>query len=61
VAWGAPVLRATRDIDLLARTSNDLDFVRSLIVEICAIKVPEDGLIFDVASVSTERIAEDAD
>jgi hypothetical protein len=54
-------LRATRDIDLLARTSNDLDFVRSLIVEICAIKVPEDGLIFDVASVSTERIAEDAD
>jgi hypothetical protein len=61
VAWRAPVLRATRDIDLLARTSNDPGFIRSLIAEICATKVPEDGLIFDAGSVTTERIAEDAD
>lgn len=61
VAWRAPVLRATRDIDLLARTSNDPDFVRSLITEICATEVPGDGLFFDVGSMTTERIAEDAD
>lgn len=29
VAWRAPVLRATRDIDLLARMSNDLDKIGS--------------------------------
>jgi hypothetical protein len=61
VAWRAPVLRATRDIDLLAKVSNDPDFVGSLVAEICETKVPEDGLLFDAASVTTERIAEDAD
>jgi len=59
--WRAPILRATRDIDLLAKTSNDLDFIKRVVSEICATGVPEDGLIFDVGSVSTERIAEDAD
>jgi predicted nucleotidyltransferase component of viral defense system len=61
VAWRVPVLRATRDIDLLAKTSNDLDFIKKVVSEICTTEVPEDGLIFDVGSVSTERIAEDAD
>jgi hypothetical protein len=61
VAWRAPVLRATRDIDLLAKTSNDLNFIKEVVSEICTTEVPEDGLIFDVGSVSTERIAEDAD
>lgn len=61
VAWRAPVLRATRDIDLLAKTSNDLDLIKKIVSEICTTDVPEDGLIFDVGSVSTERIAEDAD
>ena len=61
VAWRAPVLRATRDIDLLAKTSNDLGFIKNIISEICATEVPVDGLFFDAGSVSTERIAEDAD
>ena len=61
VAWRAPILRATRDIDLLARTGNDLENIRSIVAEICAAEVPGDGVVFDPRSVTTERIAEDAD
>jgi predicted nucleotidyltransferase component of viral defense system len=61
VAWRAPILRATRDIDLLAHAANDLESIRSIIAEICTEEVPEDGVVFDPQSVTTERIAEDAD
>jgi len=61
VAWRAPILRATRDIDLLARTSNDLDGIKRIIAEICRTDVPDDGVLFDPESVTTTRIAEDAD
>ena len=56
-----PVTRPTRDIDLLGRIDNDLETVRATIAKICEQKVDPDGLIFDSAGVSTERIAEDAD
>ena len=61
VAWRAPILRATRDIDLLARTSNDLDGIKHIISEICQADLPDDGVWFDPDSVTTTRIAEDAD
>lgn len=61
VAWRAPILRVTRDIDLLARTSNDLEAIKSIMSEICQTEVEEDGIVFDPASVTTIRIAEDAD
>ena len=61
VAWRAPILRATRDIDLLARTSNDLDGIKHIISEICRADLPDDGVWFDSDSVTTTRIAEDAD
>jgi hypothetical protein len=61
VVWKTSVTRPTRDIDLLGRVSNDLESVRSLIVEIVQTRVEDDGLVFDPASVTTERIAEDAD
>ncbi len=61
VVWKTPVTRPTRDIDLLGRVSNDLDAVRSVIAEIVQTPVEDDGLVFDAASVTTERIAEDAD
>lgn len=61
VAWRAPILRATRDIDLLARTKNDLDSIKTIIAEVCREEVPDDGVVFDPESVTTERIAEDAD
>lgn len=61
VAWKMSSTRPTRDIDLLGRVSNDLESVRSLIADISQTSVEDDGLTFDPASVTTERIAEDAD
>ncbi|MCL2330202.1 MAG: nucleotidyl transferase AbiEii/AbiGii toxin family protein [Phycisphaerae bacterium] len=56
-----PVTRPTRDIDLLGRIDNDLEAVRTAIAKICDQEVEPDGLVFDSASVTTERITEDAD
>ena len=59
--WDVAVGRPTRDIDLLARTSNDLDSVRTVVEAICGTSVEDDGMKFDSNSVTTERISEDAD
>jgi len=61
LVWDTPMTRPTRDIDLLGRVSNDLESMRSLMAEICRTPVEDDGLVFDAESVTTERIAEDAD
>jgi len=61
LVWQTPVTRPTRDIDLLGSTSNDLEAIRKLVSELCQQTVEDDGLVFDPASVTTSRIAEDAD
>lgn len=61
VAWHAPILRVTRDIDLLARTNNNLEAIKSIVADICQTEVEVDGVVFDSESVATIRIAEDAD
>jgi predicted nucleotidyltransferase component of viral defense system len=61
LVWNAPIMRPTRDIDLLGRVSNDMESIRSLIAEVCETPVEDDGLVFDAGGVTTERIAEDAD
>ncbi len=42
-AWRAPVSRPTMDIDLAGNTNNDLDFIRSVIVELCGFKLRRTG------------------
>ena len=61
LVWQTPTTRPTRDIDLLGRTSNDLEGVENIFAGICRQAVADDGLIFDAATVMTERISEDAD
>ena len=61
VAWKSPITRPTRDIDFLGRLKNDLESIRVVVAEVCQTPVDDDGLVFDPASVTTERIAEDAD
>jgi len=61
VACKSPILRATRDIDLLGRIENDPEKIKAAIAEICRVEVPDDGLVFASESVRTMRIAEDAD
>lgn len=61
VVWKTSATRPTRDIDLLGRLKNDLDYIRAAVAEVCQVEVDDDGLVFDQATVATERIAEDAD
>jgi hypothetical protein len=61
LVWKMPVTRPTRDIDLLGRVSNDLSSVQNVIATICQVPAENDGMFFDHESVTTERIAEDAD
>ncbi|GDY15028.1 hypothetical protein LBMAG53_39060 [Planctomycetota bacterium] len=60
LVWRLPATRPTRDIDLLARTSNDLEAIARMVADICKTPVVEDGMDFESASVVTSRIAEDA-
>ena len=64
--WESPlsskiVGRPTMDIDMLGKTSNDEDNIVSQITEILNFAVDPDGLNFDVDSIQSERIKEDAD
>jgi len=60
-AWRSPLSRSTMDIDLLGKTSNKLDHIRSIFSKICMVDVEPDGISFDPASLETARIKEDAD
>jgi Nucleotidyl transferase AbiEii toxin, Type IV TA system len=59
--WDAPLARATKDIDFLGRLDNSLDNLERVVREVCAANVEPDGMVFDPATVKTERIKEDAD
>ncbi len=53
--------RPTKDIDFLAKNiSNDLDSIENAIKEICSFDI-EDGVNYDLESIITNRIKEDAD
>lgn len=60
-AWRAPISRSTMDIDLLGRTENELDHIRSIVAEMCDIETEADGIQFDAKSVEVGRIKEDAE
>lgn len=59
--WDAPLARATKDLDFLGRLDNSLENLERVIREVCAADVEPDGMVFDPATVKTERIKEDAD
>ncbi|MCG3174993.1 MAG: hypothetical protein GMKNLPBB_03327 [Myxococcota bacterium] len=59
--WNTPVTRVTRDIDLLGRFGNDLNLIKEVVRTVCVAAVEDDGLVFAPDSVTTRRIAEDAD
>jgi predicted nucleotidyltransferase component of viral defense system len=59
--WKSPELRPTMDIDMLGRTNNDETNIISQITEILNVEVEADGLNFDIESIQSERIKEDAD
>jgi hypothetical protein len=60
-AWRAPVSRPTMDIDLAARTNNQLDHIQELVRAVCGVAVNPEGIEFNRDSIDVSRIKEDAD
>ncbi len=60
-AWRSPEFRATMDIDMLGRTSNEEANIVAQIRDIIVLDVDSDGLVFNPDSIQTEQITEDAD
>jgi len=62
LAWNAPTVRPTKDIDLLGEFNNDVEVITQVISEICEQDVePNDGLTFDIKTITGIKIKEDAD
>lgn len=60
-AWGTQNSRATRDIDLLARSENSVDAMKAVFEAVCLERVSEDGIQFLPDTVQGIAIKEDAD
>lgn len=58
--WSGSPHRPTKDLDLLGAGAPDLDRLRDLFVEVCAVGVEDDGVVLDPGSVAAERIKRDA-
>lgn len=59
--WRSSEVRPTKDIDMLGITSNDESRIVQQIREIITLEVEPDGLSFEVESIDSERVTEDAD
>ena len=59
--WQSPQIRPTMDIDMLGRTSNRETNIIAQARDILSVDVEPDGLVFDLQTIQTERITEDAD
>lgn len=58
--WQSPQFRPTMDIDMLGKTSNEIDDICVQVADIISIEI-SDGLNFDTTTIRGERIKEDAD
>lgn len=61
IAWGLPLSRPTRDIDLLGYTRNAVEHLAQIVREVCIQPVIPDGMIYAEDSVQAERIKEEAE
>jgi hypothetical protein len=59
VTWPEHVFRPTGDLDLLGYGNPDLTAVAVLFARICQVDVPEDGIVFDPASLQVEALREE--
>lgn len=59
--WNIPLRRPTRDIDFRGYVTNDGELLLKIFNEVASVPAPEDGLIFNVHSISIEATQIDAD
>lgn len=60
-AWSLPLRRPTRDIDFRGYVSSNRTALATLIKEVIAEPISDDGIIFDLKSISVEDTQMDAD
>lgn len=58
--WAEEPHRPTMDLDLLARGSPDLERLRSVFAEVCAVERDDDAIRFEGATIRVAPIREDA-
>jgi hypothetical protein len=58
--WSGDPHRATKDLDLLGTGTPDLERLITVFREIVALRVEDDGFVFDATSVEAVRLKEDA-
>jgi len=61
VAWDTAVSRPTRDIDFLAVADNNVEAIEALVKEVCIQSVDDDGMVFNVDTISGESTTVFAD
>ncbi len=54
--WTTDIIRPTRDLDLLGFGDSNVEAVRHAFVDILGVGVPEDGVVFGLATVGAEPI-----
>lgn len=59
--WQIPMARPTMDIDVLGRTTGTPEILVAILRECMSLKVDDDGMQYDPASILTEAITLDAD
>lgn len=60
-AWNIPLRRPTKDIDFRGYITNNITQLREIFQEVMDIPAPEDGLLFDLDSISIADTQIDAD
>jgi hypothetical protein len=58
--WMGKPHRATKDLDLLGRGSPDVERLVTVFQQIAMVACPEDGMVFDAASITGAPIRQDA-
>ncbi|HSL44808.1 MAG TPA: nucleotidyl transferase AbiEii/AbiGii toxin family protein [Anaerolineales bacterium] len=59
--WELPLRRPTKDIDFLGFVDNQKEIIHKVIADSLAISIPEDGVAFDIDSISIEETHVDSD
>lgn len=58
VTWPEHVFRPSGDLDLLGQGNPDPDTITELFTRICQVEVPDDGILFDPATLEIEPVRE---
>lgn len=59
-AFNAPMIRPTKDIDLLGSADNSIENIEDVVRDVCTVSVVDDGILFSPDTVQGELIKEES-